>query len=432
MIISGTTDNLDFSMLNRPIRNPTYEYYPPKQFGTWPKNLEILEWAFPFVLYPMAFQLPSGNVFLFVSNKTIIIDPKTDEIKNSVRDLVVPNHFPFIYPYTPHMVMLPLTKKNKYKPTLLLCGGSEIGQGGAAVSSAQCYKVSPDANSPSEWTRDDDMPVGRVMPDSVLLPGIANLLKIDGKVLFLNGAGWGVAGGQGGDAQYAGSPVFETSLYDPEAAPGKKWSTVAKSSVPRLYHSGAILMPDGYVVTTGSEMSNYIDFVEPNTNMNCYPKGRSVCSNPYEYRIERYTPYYLTTNQERPNIAEAPLGLTYNSSFIIKVSPKVTKVTFIRFSTTTHSTNTDQRMIELDIIGRNADSLALRAPENGALAPPGNWMLFVLADGVPSVAKVIKLHAGPQSDIDRNVFHDLFVNRSVKTFHGEFILGIFALFYLLF
>jgi hypothetical protein len=168
--------------------------------------------------------------------------------------------------------------------------------------------------------------------------------------------------------------------------------------------------PDGFVVTTGSEMSNYVDLSGPNADPNCFPRGeKRVCTNPYEYRIERYTPYYLTDGKERPVIIKAPSELTYNSSFLIEVpkGTKITRATFIRFSTTTHSTNTDQRFVELEIIGTRDNQIGLRAPVNGALAPPGNWMLFILKDGTPSIAKVINLHAGVKTDIDESILQPM-------------------------
>jgi hypothetical protein len=162
--------------LENPIQNPTYEYYPPKTTGEWPRKLEILEWAYPFVLYPMAFQLPSGNVFLFVSNRSIIINPKTDEIYNTIPNLYEPTHLPFIYPYSPHMLMLPLTPKNKYSATLLLCGGSQLDAAGAVISSRQCFKINPEDPQPT-WVKEDDMPYERVMLDGVILPGIICIFK---------------------------------------------------------------------------------------------------------------------------------------------------------------------------------------------------------------------------------------------------------------
>ena len=144
-------------------------------------------------------------------------------------------------------------------------------------------------------------------------------------------------------------------------------------------------------------MQNYLD-----ADPNCFPKGlKNICTSPYEYRIERYTPYYLTTGKPRPAIISAPSELTFNSSFLIeiKTSTGIDKATLIRYSTTTHYTNTDQRYVELDVIGLSDSKVGLRMPANGAIAPPGNWMLFVLKEGVPSVAKTIRLQDGPQQDI---------------------------------
>ena len=234
--------------------------------------------------------------------------------------------------------------------------------------------------------------------------------------MFVNGAGWGLAGGsQGGDTTAAGDPQFVPVLYDPEAVAGKKWTKLAPASVPRLYHSAVILTESGYVVTAGSEMQNYNDTQGPKdkVDMNCFPFGaKKVCTSPYEYRIERFTPPYLQTGKPRPEILDAPATLTFNSTFVIgvKKNVKIDRATFVRYSTSTHSLNTDQRFVELEIAYQNLKNglLYLRAPLNGAIAPPGNWMLFVLVDGVPSVAKTINLRMGEATQVD-------IVNLSFKT-----------------
>lgn len=95
MIIGGQTKNIDFDHLQPTDDNPTYEYYPPKT-GNWPKQLDILAWAYPHNLYSPSFLLPSGRVFMVVSNKSIIIDPKTEGITN-LPDMPVTDHAPWIY-----------------------------------------------------------------------------------------------------------------------------------------------------------------------------------------------------------------------------------------------------------------------------------------------------------------------------------------------
>jgi hypothetical protein len=69
------------------------------------------------------------------------------------------------------MVMLPLTKKNNYVATFLLCGGSEIGSQGEVYSSKKCFKITPESQNPT-WSQEDDMPAQRVMLDGVILPGM--------------------------------------------------------------------------------------------------------------------------------------------------------------------------------------------------------------------------------------------------------------------
>jgi hypothetical protein len=68
-------------------------------------------------------------------------------------------------------------------------------------------------------------------------------------------------------------------------------------------------------------------------------------------------------------------------------------VHLIRPSATTHSCDTEQRLVDLPIISRNADStLSVAVTSNRNLAPPGWYMLFLTdtAD-VPSTAAWIHL-----------------------------------------
>ncbi|KAI8930028.1 glyoxal oxidase N-terminus-domain-containing protein [Entophlyctis helioformis] len=354
IIIGGSKKNLDFGKLNALVdNNPTYEYWPPKT-GDWPRNLAILSWAYPYMLYPLTTLMPSGRLFLFLSNKTTILDPVTDNEFTTVPDMPVMDHAPWIYPHTPTFTVLPMTIKNNYAFKVQVCGGSlRNGQ----ESSNLCWQINPDDANPA-WVQADNIPIGHVMGDSVILP--------DGKILYVNGAGGGVAGGDQGEVYNAWDPVRIAMLYDPEAP--------ANSQKPDT------CMP--YVKQFGPE-----------------------CRSPFNYRIERFEPPYLqkARRQGRPVIAEAPANLTHKSTFIVKMSTpadKVDRITFIRYTSTTHQLNTDQRLIELRILARGPSALVVEAPDVPGRAPPGNWMLFALdKDGVPSVAKTIRLQLGPPTYI---------------------------------
>ncbi|RKO87367.1 hypothetical protein BDK51DRAFT_28156 [Blyttiomyces helicus] len=399
------------------------KYLNPPPVGTWPKNLPVLTWAFPHSLYPVAVSMPSGRVFVFVSNESVVIDPAQDfsnpaaveshpipdlvpgNSKDPVLEAAIADHSPWIYPHSSTFTVLPMTLANNYTFRVQICGGSKspasavsrgaqynisyFGDGGQPrpYASASCVQINPDDPQPV-WSATDPMPNARVMPDSIILP--------DGKILYVNGAGWGQAGGDAGQAQYATDPVFGRP-------PGKQWTSLANATVPRLYHSGVVLLPSGHVITTGSEMQNYVDFWGPGgPKANCYPAAPNgvpapSCTSPFEQRIERCTPpYLLNTSIQRPNITAFPASLTYNSTFKITVSGPVDRVTLIRYTTTTHGVNTDQRFIELPILAKNGNDLYLGSPPHGGYVPPGNQMLWALNQGVPSIAATVNLQSGPQ------------------------------------
>ena len=72
----------------------------------------------------------------------------------------------------------------------------------------------------------------------------------------------------------------------------------------------------------------------------------------------------------------------------------ITKARLIAPSATTHAVDMNQRSIELTVAQRTG-GVKLTAPASPELAPPGYYMLFLVdSQGVPSVAKFVKLDAG--------------------------------------
>ncbi|KAJ3094578.1 hypothetical protein HDU96_001563 [Phlyctochytrium bullatum] len=335
--------------------------------------------------------MPSKKIFLMVSNRTITIDKENDDKVEDLATLVADTpHEPWIYPNTPHGLVLPMYEEDGYRFRVMVCGG--VQKDNSSMSSNQCYSLEPEAPN-AKWTRMPDMPRGRVMPDSVLLP--------DGTVLFTNGARWGIAGGNAGQAWYASGPWYDADLFNPAT---NTWTAgIGRSQVPRLYHSGAILLEDATVITTGSEMSNYQDVwgatedtygqvigtVASPARADCWPMQEQNCTDPYETRVEHFTPPYLKTDAKRPVIKSAPASSGYNGTLVIEVDPsvKVGSVAFLRYTTTTHSTNTDQRFLGPKVLFNNGTHVIVRTPPSSAVAPPGNYHVFVVTvEGVPSVA----------------------------------------------
>ncbi|KAJ3118920.1 hypothetical protein HDU96_006571 [Phlyctochytrium bullatum] len=421
-IVGGYQKNLDFGTLNPDDHNPTFEYFNPARNGS---RLEILDWAWPHTLYPIAFQLPSKKLFLMVSNKTITIEKeKNDEVTQLETLNPDTPHEPFIYPNTPTAVMLPMYEETGYRAVVMVCGG--VTKGNSTWASNHCYSYEPDAPG-AKWKRMADMPRGRLMPDSVLLP--------DGTILFTNGVRWGVAGGNAGQSQYAAGPHFDTDLYLPS---DDRWRAgVGRSVVARMYHSGAILLEDASVVTTGSEMANYLDVwgrpdrgpegitgaevqVDISNSMNanpsiayrpgCFPQNGNAsyvwskedgCTLPYEFRVERYVPPYMASGVNRPTIRKAPATAPYDTVLSLELDPsvKVATVALIRYTTTTHSTNTDQRFLGPKVLFNNGTHVFFKTPPTAAIAPPGNYHLFVVtAEGVPSVARRVLLNAAATAE----------------------------------
>ncbi|KAI8850645.1 hypothetical protein BC829DRAFT_415820 [Chytridium lagenaria] len=301
IIISGTTTNLDFDDLGKNM-NP-HTSITQRQILT-PK-ISIF-WS--------ALQ----KDFVMVSNRTVTIDKEDNDRTVEIDQLVADgNHEPWIYPLldrnSPTAFLLPMYEETGYKAVVMVCGGVKRV---TTLASEQCWSI--DADGGGKWEKEADMPRGRLMPDSVLLP--------DGRVLFVNGAKWGVAGGNAGQTQYAAGPIYETDLYNPVT---KTWTPgVGIMSISRLYHSGAILLEDGSVITVGSEMQNHEDFWGTRIvgRLGCRLVGILM------RRGWRGMSLPIWGRSGGPVIKNAPRVVTHNSTIVVEINEgvKVASVSLIR------------------------------------------------------------------------------------------------------
>jgi hypothetical protein len=115
-------------------------------------------------------------------------------------------------------------------------------------------------------------------------------------------------------------------------------------------------------------------------------------------RVQIWTPDYLLTGKPRPVIASAlPSSVGYNGSLAIGFSgvTVVDRVVLIRPGSPTHGVHFDARSVLLNCTGTGAGSISCTAPPSSNIAPPGQYMLFILSGKVfllllwPSVLRAV-------------------------------------------
>jgi hypothetical protein len=100
----------------------------------------------------------------------------------------------------------------------------------------------------------------------------------------------------------------------------------------------------------------------------------------------------------QPEIASAPASIGYGTTpFAVQLSTSAASIAsavLIRAGSVTHSFNGGQRYVPLDIVSRVGTTLNVRLSglADASLAPPGDYMLFVVdTSGVPSVARFVQV-----------------------------------------
>jgi len=161
------------------------------------------------------------------------------------------------------------------------------------------------------------------------------------------------------------------------------WCLLEAATVPRNYHSVALLMPDGRVWTAGSNIDCRRSFQPP------FNPGTT---NNMELRMEIYEPWYYS--QPRPTISNAPASVEWGESFQVQTpqAGAVSRVVLMRAGSSTHAFDNDQRCVVLDFTRPGGTTLQVTAPPDRNVAPPGYYMLFILdCAGVPSIGRFVRL-----------------------------------------
>lgn len=177
--------------------------------------------------------------------------------------------------------------------------------------------------------------------------------------------------------------VLAAELWTPPTAanPGGTWATMNAMTVPRLYHSAAVLLPDATVLSLGGGQG-----------------GTYTTHSDYEI----FTPPYLCKGLPRPEISSVPQAVAYGQTFTVgtpqasSIWSRGGRVTLVRLSSVTHAFNMNQRFLELRplLATSSSNSVSVAAPSDPNVCPPGHYMLFVIDNnGTPSHASIIAINA---------------------------------------
>ncbi|KAH7106856.1 DUF1929-domain-containing protein, partial [Auriculariales sp. MPI-PUGE-AT-0066] len=395
----------------------TLEFYPPRPTaGAGVVPSPFLVNAGGLNTYTHAFLMKSGKLFMNANISSILLDTTTfvetklpDDPKKVVR----------VYPASAGVAMLPLTPENNWTPSIIFCGGTnslsdeEWGSYHSPMSnpwekraSDDCQRLTPEPadGSAAAYEQDDTMPDPRTMGQFVILP--------DGTYLMVNGARMGTAGYTTDTPtiqnlaqmpfymSLATDEVLTPAIYDPSKPKGQRWITegLKSSTIPRLYHSTAILLPDGRVMVAGSNPGADVSLKADNIPY------------PTIYDAEYFYPPYW--GKARPEPQGLPKTLTYGGQYFqvtlaagayksANDAASKTKVVLIRPGFTTHAMSMGQRYLQLNSTYQVASDGKItlsvsQVPANANIFTPGPAIIFVVVDGVPSIGTHLIVGSGKQ------------------------------------
>jgi hypothetical protein len=319
--------------LNGSTPNPTVELFTPPDAGHSVGTLRVVGPNHLTGLYPRQWVMPDGKMLQVTGLRSFVLNPATWSW-TTLKKLPGGNSAGSAG------LMLPAGPSGSTQ--VMMIGGLK---NGATTASTEQYDYS---NPAAGWSFGPPMLTARAHMNVVQLP--------DGSAIAV--------GGNSSGLYDAGQP--QTMAYDPST---DTWTNMAVQTIRRAYHSTAILLPDGRIMSAGDGGAG---------------GGRQ--------KIDFYSPPYLFKGP-RPVIDSAPSQVNYGSTFSIGTSgPAATQAVLMAPAATTHANEMNARHVELAVTPSGGGFTAT-AP-TAEVAPPGYYMLFVLtADGIPSVARWV--HVGP-------------------------------------
>lgn len=360
LITSGYSDvgeyewNTDIDVFNPPtVRGGQGSITRIARYGELPGAPHLPHW------YPHWFVMPSGGVLNagFKRTESWLLDTTPGAVRGTDR----PN-WSMSRKYG-SAVLLPGTPTGSTR--VMQLGGYNASTGGASVATTEIYdEATPDlAPRPGPV-----MQVPRTNQNTVLLPdrSIVNV------------------GGGSGEVDGTESPTnANTALAAAEARhrqveildPGSDtWRLGPPQRHKRSYHSTAVLLPDGRVLSAGDDR-------DPDRGADYQEKDQA----------EIYEPSYLHKPGTRPRIVRAPEGIAFGEQFAVTTDAAVSSAVLMAPGATTHANDMHQRLVTLSMTpSADGTGATVVAPANANIAPPGYYMLFVLGpNGKPSVAKWI-------------------------------------------
>jgi hypothetical protein len=236
-----------------------------------------------------------------------------------------------------------------YGPAVMYSPGKVAIIGGGNPPTATSEIIDLNAATPA-WKFTGSMHFPRRQHNAVILP--------DGKVFI-------VGGSKASGFDTSSSPVLPTEMWDPATG---QFTVMASIAVYRGYHSTALLLADGRVLSAGGNVGG------PNAQV--------------------FSPPYLFAGT-RPSIASAPVSARYGQTVFVGTPDvaSISKVTLLREASVTHTNSMSQGFQSLGFT-KTSTGLNVTMPANANLATPGYYMLFILnGSGVPSVASIIQISA---------------------------------------